>query len=128
MIPLSSQHFDVAVIGGGNVAMDSARTALRLGAEKSTIVYRRSEVEMPARNAEIHHAKQEGIEFRLLCNPVAVLADRSPETVVALLAVLLAGAVYLPLEFFLLFLSSDAVGDIAGQSTKTGEISGSIPN
>jgi glutamate synthase (NADPH/NADH) small chain len=65
----------VVTVGGGNVAMDSARTALRLGAETSTIVYRRSEVEMPARNAEIHHAKEEGIEFRLLCNPVEVLAD-----------------------------------------------------
>lgn len=62
-------------IGGGNVAMDSARTALRLGAEKSIIVYRRSEIEMPARNAEIHHAKEEGIEFNLLCNPVEIFAD-----------------------------------------------------
>ena len=62
-------------VGGGNVAMDSARTALRLGAEKSMIVYRRTEAEMPARIAEVHHAKQEGIEFHLLCNPVAVLAD-----------------------------------------------------
>ncbi len=65
----------VVTVGGGNVAMDSARTALRLGAEKSMIVYRRSEAEMPARNAEIHHAQQEGIEFHLLCNPVRVLAD-----------------------------------------------------
>jgi glutamate synthase (NADPH) small chain len=62
-------------VGGGNVAMDSARTAMRLGAEKSMIVYRRTEAEMPARIAEVHHAKQEGIEFHLLCNPVAVLAD-----------------------------------------------------
>lgn len=62
-------------IGGGNVAMDSARTALRLGAEKSTIVYRRSETEMPARKAEIHHAKEEGIEFNLLCTPVEIFAD-----------------------------------------------------
>lgn len=62
-------------IGGGNVAMDSARTALRLGAEKSIIVYRRSEAEMPARKAEIHHAKEEGIEFKLLCNPTEILAD-----------------------------------------------------
>jgi glutamate synthase (NADPH/NADH) small chain len=65
----------VVTVGGGNVAMDSARTALRLGAETSTIVYRRTEAEMPARTAEIHHAKQEGIIFRLLTTPVAVLAD-----------------------------------------------------
>lgn len=62
-------------VGGGNVAMDSARTALRLGADKSIIVYRRSETEMPARNAEIHHAKEEGIEFNLLCNPVEIFAN-----------------------------------------------------
>ncbi len=61
----------VAVIGGGNVAMDSARTALRLGAEEVSIVYRRSEDELPARNEEIEHAKEEGITFRLLNNPVA---------------------------------------------------------
>jgi len=60
-------------VGGGNVAMDSARTALRLGAERSIIVYRRSEAEMPARAAEVHHAKQEGIEFHLLCNPTEIL-------------------------------------------------------
>jgi glutamate synthase (NADPH/NADH) small chain len=65
----------VVTVGGGNVAMDSARTALRLGAENSIIVYRRSEAEMPARKAEIHHAKEEGIEFNLLCNPVEILAD-----------------------------------------------------
>lgn len=65
----------VVTIGGGNVAMDSARTALRLGADASMIVYRRSEDEMPARNAEIHHAKEEGLEFHLLCNPVEILAD-----------------------------------------------------
>ena len=65
----------VATIGGGNVAMDSARTALRLGAEKSTIVYRRSEVEMPARNEEIEHAKEEGVEFHLLVNPVRINGD-----------------------------------------------------
>lgn len=62
-------------VGGGNVAMDSARTALRLGAERSIIVYRRSEAEMPARAAEIHHAKEEGIEFHLLCNPVEILTN-----------------------------------------------------
>lgn len=65
----------VVTVGGGNVAMDSARTAIRLGAEKSMIVYRRTEAEMPARSAEIHHAKQEGLEFNLLCNPVAICAD-----------------------------------------------------
>jgi len=62
-------------VGGGNVAMDSARTALRLGAGRSIIVYRRSEAEMPARAAEIHHARDEGIEFHLLCNPVEILVD-----------------------------------------------------
>lgn len=65
----------VAVIGGGNVAMDSARTALRLGAEKVYLVYRRSRDEMPARLEEIHHGEQEGIEFLLLNNPVAFLGD-----------------------------------------------------
>jgi len=59
----------VATIGGGNVAMDSARTALRLGADSSTVIYRRSEAEMPAREEEIQHAREEGIEFRLLRNP-----------------------------------------------------------
>jgi glutamate synthase (NADPH/NADH) small chain len=62
-------------VGGGNVAMDAARTALRLGADKSMIVYRRSKDEMPARKAEIHHAEEEGIEFNLLCNPVEIIAD-----------------------------------------------------
>lgn len=62
----------VAVIGGGNVAMDAARCAKRLGADV-TIVYRRSEAEMPARNEEIHHAKEEGVNFRLLTNPVEIL-------------------------------------------------------
>ncbi|MGD9153489.1 MAG: NADPH-dependent glutamate synthase [Gammaproteobacteria bacterium] len=65
----------VVTVGGGNVAMDSARTALRLGADHSIIVYRRSEAEMPARDAEIHHAKEEGIEFHLLCNPTEILTD-----------------------------------------------------
>jgi glutamate synthase (NADPH/NADH) small chain len=65
----------VATIGGGNVAMDSARTALRLGAEKSILIYRRSRDEMPARTAEVHHAEQEGIEFNLLTNPVRYIAD-----------------------------------------------------
>ncbi len=61
----------VAVIGGGNVAMDAARTALRLGAEQVSIVYRRSRTELPARAEEIHHAEEEGIVFRLLTNPIA---------------------------------------------------------
>lgn len=64
----------VAVVGGGNVAMDAARTALRLGAEVY-IVYRRSEEELPARIEEVHHAKEEGIQFHLLCNPVEILGD-----------------------------------------------------
>ena len=65
----------VAVIGAGNVAMDAARTALRLGAETVTIVYRRSEAEMPARAAEIQHAKEEGVRFELLAAPKRVLGD-----------------------------------------------------
>ena len=64
----------VVVVGGGNVAMDAVRTAKRLGAE-ATIVYRRSEKELPARSEEVHHAKEEGILFRMLTNPVEVLAD-----------------------------------------------------
>ncbi|MBO5444223.1 MAG: NADPH-dependent glutamate synthase [Muribaculaceae bacterium] len=64
----------VVVVGGGNVAMDAVRTAKRLGAE-SVIVYRRSEAELPARKEEVHHAKEEGIEFRMLTNPVRVLGD-----------------------------------------------------
>lgn len=63
---------NVAVIGGGNVAMDAARTAKRLGAENVYIVYRRSEEEMPARVEEIHHAKEEGIDFKLLNNPIGI--------------------------------------------------------
>ena len=65
----------VAVVGGGNVAMDGARCAMRLGADKVYIVYRRGEAEMPARLEEQHHAKEEGINFHLLCNPVEILAD-----------------------------------------------------
>ena len=65
----------VAVVGGGNVAMDAARTSLRLGAEHVYIVYRRSEEELPARREEVHHAKEEGIDFRLLNNPVEVIGD-----------------------------------------------------
>ncbi len=69
----------VAVVGAGNVAMDSARSALRLGAEKVYIVYRRTENEMPARIDEIHHAQEEGIEFHLLTSPVEILGDESGE-------------------------------------------------
>ncbi len=65
----------VAVVGGGNVAMDAARCAKRLGAENVYIVYRRSEAEMPARNEEIEHAKEEGIIFRVLTNPTEILGD-----------------------------------------------------
>jgi glutamate synthase (NADPH/NADH) small chain len=68
---------DVVVLGAGNVAMDSARTAMRLGANKVRIVYRRSRQEMPARAAEIHHAEEEGIEFFLLTNPVEYLGDEN---------------------------------------------------
>ena len=63
---------NVAVVGGGNVAMDAARTAKRLGAENVYIVYRRGEEELPARREEVHHAKEEGIIFKLLCNPQAI--------------------------------------------------------
>lgn len=66
----------VAVVGGGNVAMDAARTALRLGADV-TVVYRRTEKELPARVEEVHHAKQEGIVFRMLSNPVEVLGNEA---------------------------------------------------
>jgi glutamate synthase (NADPH/NADH) small chain len=65
----------VAVIGAGNVAMDSARTALRLGAEESYIIYRRSDKEMPARGEEIEHAREEGVKFRLLTSPVELIGD-----------------------------------------------------
>ncbi|MFW9771296.1 MAG: NADPH-dependent glutamate synthase [Candidatus Thorarchaeota archaeon] len=67
----------VTVIGGGNVALDSARTALRLGAENVTIVYRRSEEEMPARKEEYHHAIEEGIKFEFLTNPVRFIGDEN---------------------------------------------------
>lgn len=66
---------NVAVIGGGNTAMDSVRTALRQGAERAMIVYRRSEAEMPARIEEVAHAKEEGVEFMTLTNPIEYLAD-----------------------------------------------------
>lgn len=67
----------VAVVGGGNVAMDAARTALRLGAEKVYLIYRRSEKEMPARIEEVHHAKEEGIEFHVLNNPTKIIGDEN---------------------------------------------------
>jgi len=69
----------VAVVGGGNVAMDAARTALRLGAEKVYIVYRRSLEELPARKEEVEHAMEEGIEFKLLHNPVEILGYHNPD-------------------------------------------------
>ncbi|MBO7274801.1 MAG: FAD-dependent oxidoreductase, partial [Clostridia bacterium] len=69
----------VAVVGGGNVAMDAARTALRLGAEKVYIVYRRSMEELPARAEEVEHAIEEGIDFQLLRNPVVILGYQNPD-------------------------------------------------
>ncbi len=69
----------VAVVGGGNVAMDAARTALRLGADKVYIVYRRSMEELPARREEVEHAQEEGIDFRLLCNPLEILGYQNPD-------------------------------------------------
>ena len=68
---------NVAVFGGGNTAMDAVRTSKRLGAKNAYIVYRRSDVEMPARNEEIHHAKEEGIEFILLSNPKSFIGDKN---------------------------------------------------
>lgn len=66
---------NVGVLGGGNVTMDSARTALRLGADNVYVIYRRTEIEMPARIEEVHHAKEEGVQFKLLTNPVEYLGD-----------------------------------------------------
>jgi len=68
---------EVAVIGGGNTAMDAVRTSLRLGAKRAYLVYRRSREEMPARDEEIHHAEEEGVEFVLLTNPTRILADNN---------------------------------------------------
>jgi glutamate synthase (NADPH/NADH) small chain len=68
---------NAAVVGGGNVAMDAARSAIRLGAENVYIVYRRSEAEMPARVEEVHHAKEEGIIFKLLTNPTRIIGDEN---------------------------------------------------
>ena len=73
----SAYEFPVAVVGGGNVAMDAARSAMRLGAEHVYIIYRRSEAELPARREEVHHAKEEGIEFVLQTNPVKILGDEN---------------------------------------------------
>ncbi len=71
------KYNSVAVVGGGNVAMDAARCAMRLGAEHVYVIYRRSEAEMPARKEEVHHAKEEGIEFMFLNNPVEILGDEN---------------------------------------------------
>ena len=79
---------NVAVIGGGNTAMDAVRTAKRLGAERAMIVYRRSEEEMPARVEEVHHAKQEGIEFLTLHNPIEYHADENGRVKEAVLQVM----------------------------------------
>ena len=79
---------NVAVIGGGNTAMDAVRTAKRLGAERAMIVYRRSEEEMPARVEEVHHAKQEGIEFLTLHNPIEYHADENGRVNEAVLQVM----------------------------------------
>lgn len=79
---------NVAVIGGGNTAMDAVRTAKRLGAERAMIVYRRSEEEMPARVEEVHHAKQEGIEFLTLHNPIEYHADENGRVSEAVLQVM----------------------------------------
>jgi len=73
IVDLRGKH--VAVIGGGNTALDAIRSARRLGAEKAYVIYRRSETEMPARIEEVKHAKQEGIEFRMLTNPVEFIDD-----------------------------------------------------
>ena len=68
---------NVAVIGGGNTAMDAVRTAKRLGAKNAYLIYRRSEIEMPARKEEVHHAKEEGIEFIMLTNPLEFIGDKN---------------------------------------------------
>ena len=73
MLDLHGKH--VAVIGGGNTALDAIRSALRLGAEKAYVIYRRSDAEMPARAEEVHHARQEGIDFQMLTAPVEFLSD-----------------------------------------------------
>ncbi|MCC8114839.1 MAG: NADPH-dependent glutamate synthase [Bacteroidales bacterium] len=88
--PVKKGH-SVAVIGGGNTAMDSVRTALRMGAEHAYIIYRRSEAEMPARIEEVHHAKQEGVEFLTLCNPVEYRGDEKGNVKVAILEKMVLG-------------------------------------
>ena len=70
---------NVAVVGGGNVAMDAARTALRLGAENVYIIYRRSMDELPARKEEVEHAEEEGVKFKVLRNPVEIIGYNNPE-------------------------------------------------
>ena len=70
---------NVAVVGGGNVAMDAARTALRLGADNVYVIYRRSMEELPARREEVEHAEEEGIVFKLLCNPVEIVGYHNPD-------------------------------------------------
>ena len=77
LLEMAVRHRNVAVVGGGNVAMDSARTALRLGAENVYIVYRRSRDEMPARAEEVEHAHEEGVIFQLLTNPAQVVGDEN---------------------------------------------------
>ncbi|NLI62753.1 MAG: NADPH-dependent glutamate synthase [Methanosarcinaceae archaeon] len=72
---------NVVVVGGGNVAMDAARSALRLGADNVTVVYRRSDTELPARREEIEHAKKEGVQFRFLTNPTKIIGDYGDEKV-----------------------------------------------
>ncbi|MDD4311482.1 MAG: FAD-dependent oxidoreductase, partial [Eubacteriales bacterium] len=72
---------NAAIVGGGNVAMDAARSAKRLGAENVYIVYRRGEAEMPARVEEVHHAKEEGIIFKMLTNPTEILGDETGHVV-----------------------------------------------
>lgn len=75
------RHKKVAVLGGGNVAMDACRTAIRLGAEKVYCIYRRTEKELPARIEEVHHAKEEGVEFRLLRSPIEIMGDETSTNV-----------------------------------------------
>jgi glutamate synthase (NADPH/NADH) small chain len=82
---------NVMVVGGGNTAMDAVRTAKRLGAERAMIVYRRSEEEMPARLEEVRHAKEEGIEFICLHNPIAYHADEQGRVSEAILQVMTLG-------------------------------------
>jgi glutamate synthase (NADPH/NADH) small chain len=82
----------VAVVGGGNVAMDAARTAKRLGAKEVQIIYRRSMEELPARAEEVHHAIEEGIEFNLLTNPIAIIGEKSIVTGVEVVKMVLGEA------------------------------------